>query len=199
MSGSAMDISDGQVAGTLPEPAQAQFELGVSLLLNFWPALSLAVSSNWGAGDGASASDKRDWFAGAIVELFDDRPDTDLEDVETVLLQVMIDEFEVAVDDDSAYEVAMGIMRIRGQCYKEDYTEVNALKTRWENSKGKATSNSMFKNGGEVDNETDGSEDDGSDDDIQMDEAPPIERASKVKAVPEVDEDGFTKVTKRKG
>ncbi|KAL3422041.1 Pre-rRNA-processing protein TSR2 [Phlyctema vagabunda] len=199
LDGSAMDLGENPVTGPLPAPAQAQFEFGVSLLLNFWPALSLAVSSNWGAGDGATASDKRDWFAGAVVELFDERPDTDLEDVETVLLQVMLDEFEVAVDDDSAYDVAMEIIRIRTQCAKADYTEVERLRQRWESSKGKATSSGMFKDAGELDNETDGSEEDDSDDDMEMDEAPQlVQRVEKVKAAPEVDDEGFTKVTKKR-
>ncbi|RDW85669.1 hypothetical protein BP5796_03994 [Coleophoma crateriformis] len=198
ISGSAMDVGEGQVAGPLPESAQAQFELGVSLLLNFWPALSLAVSSNWGAGNGATASEKRDWFAGAIVELFDNDPETDSVDVETVLLQVMLDEFEVNVDDDSGYEIAEEILRIRTQCAKGDYKEVQRLRERWVSGKGKAPSG-MFKDAGEEDNETDGSEDDESDDDVEMGEAPQlVERAPKVKSVPEVDEDGFTKVTKKR-
>lgn len=186
----------------LPENAQAQFELGVSLLLNFWPALSLAVTSNWGAGNGATSSEKRDWFAGAIVELFDERPDTDLEDVETVLLQVMLDEFEVNVDDDSGYEVAEGVLRIRGACGKGDYTEVERLRQRWEQSgKGKgASAKGMFRDAGEEEHETDGSEDEQSDDeDVEMGEAPQlVERVPKEKVAPEIDEEGFTKVTKKK-
>ncbi len=39
-------------------------------------------------------------------------------DVESVLVQVMQDEFEVSVDDDSAFETAELIMRVRNECLR---------------------------------------------------------------------------------
>ena len=136
------------------------------------------MQNNWGGPDSA---DKRDWFAGAVVELFPDvstltpaqlaskissqqtQPqaqaqqgqgqqgqgqgqsqngagtaveEADQEDVEAVLQQVMLDEFEVNVDDDSAFEVAEQVVRLRGECLRGRFDEVDALRRRWEGRKG---------------------------------------------------------------
>ncbi|KFY25451.1 hypothetical protein V493_04650, partial [Pseudogymnoascus sp. VKM F-4281 (FW-2241)] len=91
-----------------PEQKCAQLDLGISLSLALWPALTLAVQNNWG---GPSSSDKRDWFAGAISEYVTSTPEADEEDVEAMLVQVMLDEFEVAVDDGSAGEVADAVIQ----------------------------------------------------------------------------------------
>ena len=99
------------------------------------------MQNQWGGPD---SSDKRDWFAGAIVDLFESRPDTDIEDVETVLLQVMLDEFEVNVDDGSGFEIAEQVMRLRRDCGRGDFAEVAELKQIWE-KKGKAGKEVVFK------------------------------------------------------
>lgn len=153
------------------------------------------MQNNWG---GPSSSDKRDWFAGAIVELFESRPDTDLEDVETVLLQVMLDEFEVNVDDDSGFDVAEQIMRIRKDCERGNFTEVGELRERWSRKGGKAVKFEKVERG-EEDEETDWDSDDleeteDEEGDVEMDDAPP----PKDKPAPEVDDDGFTKVVNKK-
>lgn len=181
----------------ITEKCQAEFELAVALALAFWPALSLAVQNNWG---GPASSDKRDWFAGAIVELWAERPDTDLEDVETVLLQVMLDEFEVNVDDDSGFEVAEQIMRFRKNCFEGKFDEVEQLREKWVKKGGKgdvALGGFTRVERGEEEDDTDYSEDDEDEDgDIDMDEAPElVERAPK--PPPEIDEDGFQTVVKK--
>jgi pre-rRNA-processing protein TSR2 len=162
--------------------------------------LTLAVQNQWGGPD---SSDKRDWFAGAIVELFSERPDTDIEDVETMLLQVMLDEFEVNVDDESGLEVAEQIIRVRRDCGKGDFTEIAQLKERWE-KKEKGGKQVEFKRveRGEDDDDTDWDSDDleetdeeYEDGDVGMSDAPPVRKG---KPAPEVDEDGFTKVTGKK-
>jgi len=183
------------------ETCQAQFELGVALSLSLWPALTLAVQNQWG---GPSSSDKRDWFGGAIVDLFLSRLDTDIEDVETMLLQVMLDEFEVNVDDESGFEVAEQIMRLRRDCGKGDFTKVSQLKERWE-KKEKGGKQVEFKRveRGEEEDDTDWDSDDleetdeeYEDEDVEMGDAPPTRE--KEKPVPEIDEDGFIKVTGKK-
>lgn len=127
-----------------------------------------------------------------------------MEDVETVLLQVMVDEFEVNVDDDSGYEVAAQIIRARTQCAVGQWDEVNALAERFANRKGKKV-DQMFKKGEDVDQDTDWESDDEDDDDgddddqdVDMEEAPAAQAKPKEKPAPEVDEDGFTKVTKKR-
>jgi pre-rRNA-processing protein TSR2 len=197
---------------------QAQFEQGVAYALHLWPDLTLAVQNNWGGPDSA---DKRDWFAGAVVDLFpdlskpattttsttpaassdeqaDDNSEPDSAYVEEFLLQVMLDEFEVNVDDDSSYEVAETILRVRGEVLKGKFDEVEALRKRWEGKKGGKVE---FKRAEDQDGETDwdtdsDEEEDDEDDDVEMGDAPaPV---PKEKPLPEVDEDGFTKVTKKK-
>lgn len=117
--------------------------------------------------------------------------------VEEFLLQVMLDEFEVNVDDDSSYEVAETVLRVRGECVRGKFDEVEALRKRWEAKKGGKV---VFKHAedqdGETDWDTDSDDDEDADEDVEMGDAPPP--APKEKPQPEVDEDGFTKVTKKK-
>ncbi|TWU77675.1 hypothetical protein ED733_008225 [Metarhizium rileyi] len=194
-------------AAQLPSAAvrQSNFEQAVAYSLHLWPALTLAVQNNWGGPDSA---DKRDWFAGAVVDLFlefSDSPQTrtaedpDIEDVETVLLQVMIDEFEVNVDDDSAMEVAGHIVRARAECSVGQFDEVNKLSQRFQNSKGKKV-DQLFKKAEDADQDTDweSDDDDDEDHDVDMGDAPPQPSEPKEKPAVEVDEDGFTKVTHKK-
>jgi pre-rRNA-processing protein TSR2 len=95
-------------------PIQTQkWELGVSLILNFWQPLRDAIASSWG---GPESADKRDWLCGVIADIWIERPETDEYDIEEVLLGVMEDEFEVAVEDDSAFDVFVTLMKLLGQC-----------------------------------------------------------------------------------
>ncbi|RSL49082.1 hypothetical protein CEP53_009286 [Fusarium sp. AF-6] len=193
---------------------QSEFEQAVAYALHLWPALTLSVQNGWGGPDSA---DKRDWFAGAVVDLFPEFTDAppaqndknakvpeepDLEDVETVLLQVMVDEFEVNVDDDSGTEVASNIIRARMGCAVGKFDDVQALRTRWLNLKGTKV-DQMFKKAEDADQDTDWESDDDDEDDeggadVEMDEAPALVSAPKEKPQPQVDEDGFTMVTKKK-
>jgi pre-rRNA-processing protein TSR2 len=110
----------------------------------------------------------------------------------------MLDEFEVNVDDESGFEVAEQIIRIRGACEKGDFSEVQTLKGRWDAKGGKEEVGKMFKETerDEREDETSGSEDE-DEEDVEMEEAPQLVRVREP-VVPEVDEDGFTKVTKKK-
>ena len=195
---------------------QSNFEQGVAYSLHLWPSLTLAVQNGWGGPD---SSDKRDWFAGAVVDLFPEFADTapdpsakkaakapeepDLEDVETVLLQVMVDEFEVNVDDESGNEVAGNIIRARKGCEVGDFQEVEKLKERFMNRKG-TKMEAMFKKVEDADQDTDWETDDSGDDsddggaDVEMENAPQLVKAPKEKPEPQVDEDGFTMVTKKR-
>lgn len=192
-----------------PATRQSSFEQAVAYTLHLWPALTLAVQNSWGGPDSA---DKRDWFAGAVVDLFPEFTDSpskgnapvepDMEDVEAVLLQVMIDEFEVNVDDDSGAEVAGQIIRVRSQCAAGLFDEVNALRERFEKLKGNKVDH-MFTRAQDADQDTDWETDDSQDEDdggadVTMDEAPTQGSAPREKPVQQVDEDGFVMVTKKK-
>ena len=202
------------------------------------------MQNNWGGPDSA---DKRDWFAGAVVELFPDvsrltpaqlqqktttqqqqqqqqaqgstqhhhqstsaqngsgsAEEPDQADVEALLLQVMLDEFEVNVDDESAFEVAEQVVRLRGECLRGKFDGVEALRRRWEGRKGNKV---VFKKAEDQDEDTDwdtddSDEDEGDDDkggDVEMGDAPAlVATPRRERQEPEVDEDGFTKVTKKK-
>ena len=115
-----------------------------------------------------------------------------------------MDEVEVNVDDDSGTEVAGNILRARASCTLGTFDEVKALRTRWLNLKGTKVEG-MFKKAEDADQDTDwesGDSDDDEDDeggaDVEMDEAPPLVSVPKEKPQPQVDEDGFTMVTKKK-
>jgi pre-rRNA-processing protein TSR2 len=220
---------------------QETFEQGVALALHLWPALTLAVQNNWGGPD---SSDKRDWFAGVIVELFPDvskltpsqlqqriqwqqhqlpssappppqqqqtpaqngagsgaSEEPDQEDVEERLLQVMLDEFEVNVDDESAWDVAGQVVQLRGECLRGKFEGVEALRKRWESKKGsKVVIAQAEDQDGETDWDTDDDEEGDEEGDVEMDEAPTLAETPtrKQREEPEVDEDGFTKVTRKK-
>lgn len=219
--GSSSSPSQQQATDATRPPAnrQSDFEQAVAYALHLWPALTLAVQNLWGGPDSA---DKRDWFAGAIVDLFPAisadasppaRPSTsaskaptgpELEDVETVLLQVMLDEFDVNVDDDSGLQVAGQIIRARSQCLQGQGDELETLRQRFQKLGGKRVDH-LFNKAEDADQDTDWeSGDSDCDDDSQhgadvvMDDAPALARGPRQKTPPEVDEDGFTKVTKKR-
>ncbi|KAK0742499.1 Pre-rRNA-processing protein TSR2-domain-containing protein, partial [Apiosordaria backusii] len=209
-----------------PATIHSTFERGISLALHLWPALTLAVQNNWGGPD---SSDKRAWFAGAVSsELFPDissmtpsqlathissssstttststPAEPDAEYIEEFLLNVMLDEFEVNVDDDSAYEVAESIIKIRKECLRGKFDEVEVLAKRYSDKKG---SKVVFAKGKDQEEEEEWDTEDGEDDDEEgeededMEDAPELvtETKKKEKQEPEIDEDGFQTVTRKK-
>ncbi|KAK9448977.1 Pre-rRNA-processing protein TSR2-domain-containing protein [Limtongia smithiae] len=124
-------------AQLITETQRARFELGVCMAVYNWEALTVAVQSLWGGPDSA---DKRDWLSGSIVELFETQTEVDSEDIESRLLQVMEDEFDTAVEDDTAYNVAEQIVKIFTQCKDSDFTIVDALYQRYLVKSSRSTS-----------------------------------------------------------
>lgn len=192
-------------AASVPaDEKQQKLDLAITLALNTWPALTLAVQSSWG---GQNSSDKRDWLCGAISDIISTRPETDSYDIEDILVQVMTDEFDVAVDDGSAGVVADQIMTLKGKIEVGDYEDVDKLwaeyKERMER-KGVEQQQAMFKRveTKDEDQETDGDDDDDEEDedeDEEMGDAPAlVSRPPRERVEPEVDEDGFTKVVGKK-
>ncbi|KAI1498766.1 Pre-rRNA-processing protein TSR2-domain-containing protein [Biscogniauxia marginata] len=207
-----------------PETRQVQFEQGVAISLHLWLSLTIAVQNNWG---GPSSADKRDWLAGAVAEMFPsfvdlaaadkNKPKTSTttkreeqqqeeplaEDVEATLLQVMWDEFEANVDDESEIEVADRILKVRAQCAVGNFELVEDLRRRWLATKGKkvvveeAAGGDQETDWESADDDDDDDDDDGNSD-VNMGEAPALVAVPKEKPPPEVDEDGFTKVMRKK-
>ncbi|KAJ6124962.1 Pre-rRNA-processing protein TSR2 [Penicillium samsonianum] len=61
--------------------AASYIDLAITLTLNNWSALSLAV-------------DKRGWLCGAISDMLRDRPETDAKDLEEVLVTCQVNQQE---------------------------------------------------------------------------------------------------------
>ncbi|KAF4216221.1 hypothetical protein CNMCM8980_006585 [Aspergillus fumigatiaffinis] len=183
-----------------PTTAASYLDLGITLTINNWPALTMAVQSNWG---GPTSSDKRDWLCGAISDMINERPETDALDLEDVLIQVMNDEFDVVVDDESAAPVAAQIMAIREQTARGEFGFVQELWETWQRKAQQKGSNvaAAFKRveaEDDEDSDDDEEDEDEEDEDVDMGEAPALVRAPRERIEPEVDEDGFTKVVGKK-
>ncbi|KAK5445356.1 rRNA accumulation-related protein [Exophiala xenobiotica] len=204
----------GPRAASQPDLSQlsSQIDLLVALNLWAWPALTLAIQNAWG-GSAQVSNDKRDWMAGAVSELLTSTPPQveDVADLEEVLLQVMVDEFEVVVDDDTAEEVARNIWSGAAKLRNGDLTELDQLYTNWQEKQKKGGDKVVgIVQGEDKDQDTDWDEDEDEEEeewngfadrqDVDMGEAPPLAGSSqpKQKIEPEVDEDGFTKVVSKK-
>ncbi|PYH85028.1 hypothetical protein BO82DRAFT_351388 [Aspergillus uvarum CBS 121591] len=179
-----------------PPAGTNYLDLGITLALHNWPALTLAVQSLWG---GPTSADKRDWLCGAISEMLATRPETDSYDLEDVLVQVMTDEFDVDVDDESAAAVADQIMEMKAQTERGEYAGIQHM---WEvyQRKGGETAVAGIQRAAGAAGEDD-SEDDEEDEEMDVDmddDAPALVRAPREKVEPEVDDDGFTTVVSKK-
>lgn len=188
-------MSDQQQQDQQPTQPSTYLDMGITLAINSWPAMNLAVQSNWG---GPTSADKRDWLCGAISEMLADRPETDAEDLEDVLGQVMNDEFDVVVDDESAAPVAAQIMQMKEQTERGEFGAIQEMWETWQRklaTKGGNSALEGFRRG-----EDQGSDDEGDDgeEDEDMGDAPALVSAPREKVEPEVDEDGFTKVVGKK-
>jgi pre-rRNA-processing protein TSR2 len=183
----------------VPTPAQLQsaFDHGIWYALSLWPALHVAVQNSWG---GADSSEKRDWFAGAVSDLFTGRQDTDAEDLEAFLLQIMQDEFDCNVEDETEVEVVRTILVLRKTLLEGDMSAYETLERRW-GSRGMMKADVLVvDNGdGEVDDEDDDMDED---EEMEGDRAPrggqQAPREPREKPQAQVDDDGFTKVVGKK-
>lgn len=166
-----------------------------------WPALTFAIQNSLG---GPQSSEKRDWFAGAISELLEANTDADVDYVEEFLLQVMNDEFDLNVEDGSAEEIASSIVAYRKSTLAGDFTKIDALYIRWQERRRRGVDVVKFQHvetgedDGETESDSDDMEEDESDEDVEMEESTTTVKPSKEKAVPRIDEDGFTEVIGRK-
>lgn len=169
--------------------------------------LATAVAHQWGGPESAS---KRDWLAGSVSDLFLANPtDTFEEDVEFRLLDVLESEFEINLEDDSEREIAGEICRVRRLCLQGDFEEVAKLRREWEErlkKKGELETIIQGPSGDNPEDDEDNEDEDEDEDggvriaeemDLGMMDAPPLS-AVKERPGPEVDEDGFTKVTSKK-
>ncbi|EJD35946.1 hypothetical protein AURDEDRAFT_92875 [Auricularia subglabra TFB-10046 SS5] len=177
-----------------PPAATVLFARGVIAILNAWPVLRLAVEQAWG---GAESAAKRRWLAGEIVDAFESASAAHSPDapyVEEMLLQVLQDEFEVVVDDDSSADVAKQIVQLWAGGDVQQ-SAVDALEAAEQRARGKRV---VAQQGvGNSDDEWDDTDDESGDEDgDDQDEAPQlVDRSTeRQREEPEVDDEGFTVV-----
>ncbi|CAG8774648.1 5273_t:CDS:2 [Cetraspora pellucida] len=105
-----------------------QFYQAVTYVFKSWTALKLAVEMQWG---GVDSEDKRDWFVDVVVEYFGKHgKGTHAEDIESILQQVMADEFSTLLEDDSAYQVSKDLIKLYAECIEGNYTSIDLLRSR---------------------------------------------------------------------
>ncbi|EAT79376.1 hypothetical protein HBI56_051130 [Parastagonospora nodorum] len=187
-------------ASAISEQLQSKFDLGIWHTLFNWADLTVAVQNQWGGPD---SSDKRDWLAGQISDLFASEPATDCEDVEVMLLQVLEDEFGIRLEDETEVNVAREIMALRKEILEGKTDIVDKLQQKWESRKGKEVdtgSVNVKESNQEAEWDSVDEESDEDDEDVEMGDAPALvpAKAKEPKPEPEVDDDGFTKVVGKK-
>ncbi|RUS28167.1 Pre-rRNA-processing protein TSR2-domain-containing protein [Jimgerdemannia flammicorona] len=199
-------------------PNQLAFTDAVTSIFQAWTALKLAVDLDWGGPDSA---EKRDWFVDTVVGQFNQKgKKLDAFDLEVILNQIMEDEFNVTLEDDSAYQVyvifcdppvtivadrivSQHIVKIYNECIQGDYTSVTLLREKLRSTAAGAVQASKATNDDSDDSESDDGEEGSSTsqnpntDDDAMDVDTNMARLG-----PIIDKDGFelvTKPSKRKG
>ena len=186
------------------EKIESKFDLSIALALSSWSALTLAVQNSWG---GPESSEKRDWFAGAISDLFKSTPDADVDYVEEFLLNVMNDEFDLNVEDGSGEEIAAKVVGLRKMTLQGDFTMVDNMYAKWTERQKKGGDAVHFRHvaGEEAADDDDTDYDSGDmetdeddDEDFTMDEAPALVKPQKERPQPKIDEEGFVEVIGKK-
>ncbi|VDC04019.1 unnamed protein product [Peniophora sp. CBMAI 1063] len=193
-----------------PNTILALFARGTLARLSLWPVMRAAIENSWG---GPRSAAKRTWLAGELVDAFESslprgqgagkgEEEPDEEWVATMLGQVMEDEFDVVLEDDSHISVARDLVSLWSAAKTLNEEPVKEWELRADKASGKRIDvqvQSKVKHVDEAGNEVDGGEesDDGEegdweDEDGGGEEAPQlIERRERE---PVVDEDGFTLV-----
>jgi len=128
-----------------------------------------------------------------------------VEYLEEFLLQVMNDEFDVNVEDNSGEQVAAKIVGLRKMTLQGDFRMVDGMYALWveRQKKGGEMVKMQHVVGGEEDDDTasdsgDEESDEDEDGDVAMDEAPALVKAPKEKVQPKIDDEGFTEVVGKK-
>jgi len=211
------------MATDAPSPTLILFARGLLARLELWPALRIAVHQNWG---GPQSAQKQRWLAGIITDEFEASlpspfasltpldayhpprmhpshtlPEPDTEYIETMLLQIMDDEFEVALEDGSAFDIARDILRLWNDAKEGRDGYVKDLEVQVERMKGKLPQYEVAAGSGSDWDSDDGEDENGSGSDSDNEDygkevVPQL--LDHAKKGPEIDEDGFT-IVKRKG
>ncbi|GMM34603.1 Tsr2 protein [Saccharomycopsis crataegensis] len=181
------------------EKQQANFELGVSMMIHGWDDLKTAVDNQWGGPD---SEEKRDWISSIIVELFTTNNAVDISLIEETLLYAMVDEFQVEIEDDSALLVSKRIFDTYKDCREKNYDNVRSLYERWLKKQEQRQINRVVVN---EDPQNPDVSDDDDEEDVEEDENIPalVDGDTEMMDIDEepqqpiVDDDGFELVQKK--
>ena len=173
-----------------PPSTSISFAKGVIARLAFWPALRIAVQNGWGGPD---SIEKRTWMASVIVDTFEEQSTPpDAEYIEEMLLQIMGDEFETVIEDESAESVAKDLTKLWKDIHLGDLTGLQYLERQANSISNRPIVAQAGPSGG-LDTDSDEEEGDWESDDEDghgPDHVPDLPR-------PEADEDGFTTIKGR--
>ncbi|VEU20196.1 DEKNAAC101031 [Brettanomyces naardenensis] len=177
------------------EKKQANFELGVSMLIYKWDTLTTAVDNNWG---GPQSAEKRDWLTGVVVDSFKENTEIDIIYIHELLFNAMEDEFGVIVEDESTVVIGQKVVEIYKECLEGKFDRVRAMYEHWKQRQGKEVKKVVTVEEDQLN--PDVSDDDDDDDDDEEDIPELVEKmdVDEEERAPEVDEDGFTVVHRRR-
>ncbi|KAG2357186.1 Pre-rRNA-processing protein TSR2-domain-containing protein [Suillus spraguei] len=200
-------------------PISVLFARGILARLAIWPALRIAVHQNWG---GPQSAQKQRWLAGVIIDEFEASlppvsaafdsyqsapmhpshtlPEPDIEYIETMLLQIMDDEFEIALEDGSAFDVARDAVRLWNDAKEGKDGYVKDLETQADRMKGKMPQYEVDAGSASDWEDSDsGNEDESGSDSEDFGKEVVPQLLNHAKEVSDIDEDGFTTVKRRGG
>ncbi|ORZ39199.1 Pre-rRNA-processing protein TSR2-domain-containing protein [Catenaria anguillulae PL171] len=185
----------------LTQDQSTNLHAGVTLMLTNWYALRAAVEHGWG---GHETEAKAQWFLDTIAEyLISDGHKIDEEDLADVLEDIMSEEFQTLLEDNSGYVMAKMLYALYLECVKGDYSRVAKLREQFPNTRLPAVVGGG--DGGDSSDEGEQGEEgdtalqaaaaaqgqDGDAMDVDQQEPEPEQRG------PVVDEDGFMMVSKK--
>ncbi|KIJ60988.1 hypothetical protein HYDPIDRAFT_116484 [Hydnomerulius pinastri MD-312] len=214
------------MSSSTPTPQTVLFARGILARLTLWPALRLAVHQSWG---GPESAEKQRWLAGVLVDQFEDylgvlppssssstqpsssaskqppptstqQPPPDAPYIEDLLLQILADEFDVSLEDDSASAVARDIIKLFNEISAGSAGgAVNELEEQADRVRGRVPRHEVgagSESEGEWESDGDDSEEEGLDAEGGEGEEVVPQLMDRRREEPEVDEEGFTMVKK---
>ncbi|CAG8765721.1 12866_t:CDS:2, partial [Ambispora leptoticha] len=95
---------------------------------------------------------------------------THAEDIESILQQVMADEFNTLLEDDSAYQVSKDLIKLYAECIEGNYTSIDLLRSRHIASVDSIASSKKAKSQLQINDDVD-DDDDGENEDVEMTDA----------------------------
>lgn len=202
-------------------PTIVLFARGTLAILDLWPALTIAVSEQWG---GSESAEKKTWIASTLIDEFESRatylpipvpdssapsvvgpvvdpadandPPLDQDDIIDLLTQIMEDEFEARLEDGSIEAVASDVVRLWKDLLTEEKPEIIVEALERKANEVRRTGVQVSKGAQDEDDSSSGEE--GDEMEVDGDEAPQLvaREERREKQEPVVDDDGFTLVQK---